>query len=225
VAGRYAEAIVTLKRVLIRNPDLMPAHVYLGTIYTELGQGAVQAKGEEVLRLSPQLSPAALRQRLPYQDQTVRERVLNAAHKQCWGELTPRTPHGFPASSPKARTLNGRPRVNGRQDQVLERGHQSEGELANKRRGPIGREFLVGECFQPKATCVFLEGVRHIPRGFRRTIHTIRCSKVWGAVMLSATSILRRCVATGRCLRSPCPSPPLCYAQDERITASDSPPA
>jgi adenylate cyclase len=93
VAGRYEEAMATLKRVLIRNPDFMPAHAYLGAMYVELGQeAAAQAEGEEVMRLNPQLSLAALRQRLPYKDQTVLERVLNAVRKQGWGELAPRTP-------------------------------------------------------------------------------------------------------------------------------------
>src|SRR5262249_54794464 len=149
--------------------------------------------------------------------------VLNAARKHGWGDLTPRTPRGLPASSPKVRTLNGRPQGNGRQDPGLEPGHPSESELANTQSGPGARELLGGEFFRPKAACVFLEGVLHIPHGFRRRIHAISCSRLWGAVVLRATSVLRRCVATVMGRRSSCPSSRLCYAQDERLAASDSP--
>jgi TolB-like protein/Tfp pilus assembly protein PilF len=79
---RYEEAIATLKRVLIRNPDFMPAHAYLSVSYVELGREAeARAEGVEFSRLNPQLSLAALRQRIPYKDPAVLERVLNAARK------------------------------------------------------------------------------------------------------------------------------------------------
>ena len=82
LARRYEEAIPTLKRMIIRNPDFMPAHAYLCTIYSELGREEEAAvEGAEFFRLSPQLSLAELRQRLPYKDPAVLERVLNAARK------------------------------------------------------------------------------------------------------------------------------------------------
>jgi adenylate cyclase len=82
LTGRYEEAIATLKRTVIRNPDFMPAHAYLSTIYAELDREQdAEAEGEEFVRLSPQLSPEALRQRLPYKDPAVLERVLSAARK------------------------------------------------------------------------------------------------------------------------------------------------
>jgi adenylate cyclase len=82
LTGRYEEAIATLKRTVIRNPDFMPAHAYLSAIYAELDREQdAEAEGEEFVRLSPQLSPEALRQRLPYKDPAVLERVLSAARK------------------------------------------------------------------------------------------------------------------------------------------------
>jgi len=80
--GRYEEAIETFKRVLARNPDFMPAHAYLAVIHSEVGlEEGARAAGAEFLRLSPELSLDALRQRLPYKDPTVLERILNAARK------------------------------------------------------------------------------------------------------------------------------------------------
>jgi adenylate cyclase len=82
LTGRYEEAIATLKRTVIRNPDFMPAHAYLSTIYVELGrEEEAEAEGDEFVRLSPQLSLEELRQRLPYKDPAVLERVLASARK------------------------------------------------------------------------------------------------------------------------------------------------
>ena len=82
LVGRYEEAIAALKRMLIRNPDFMPAHAYLCVIYTELGwEEEAQVEGTAFERLRPQLSLEVLRPRIPYKDQTVLERVLNAAYK------------------------------------------------------------------------------------------------------------------------------------------------
>jgi len=82
LAGRYEEAIATLKRVLIRNPNFMPAYAYLCTISAELGHHEeAETEGAEFRRLAPHFSLAELRTRLPYKDATVLERVLNAARQ------------------------------------------------------------------------------------------------------------------------------------------------
>ncbi|MBI3800740.1 MAG: tetratricopeptide repeat protein [Deltaproteobacteria bacterium] len=82
LAGRYEEAITTLKRVLIRNPNFMPPHAYLCTIYVELGRTEeAQSEGAEFRRLTPHFSLTKLRQRLPYKDPAVLERVLAAARQ------------------------------------------------------------------------------------------------------------------------------------------------
>ena len=82
LTGQYGEAIATFKRVLIRISDFMPAHAYLAAIHSEAGrEEEVHREGAEIIRLSPQLSLDALRQRLPYRDPAVLERVLTAACK------------------------------------------------------------------------------------------------------------------------------------------------
>jgi TolB-like protein len=80
--GRYEEAIETLKVVRDRNPDFLPAHVYLAASYSERGQQReARAEAAEVERLSPQTSTEAWRQRLPYKDQAVLERLFDSLRK------------------------------------------------------------------------------------------------------------------------------------------------
>ena len=60
------ETIETLKRVLDRNSDFMPAHAFLAASYSEIGwEEEARAEVAEVERLSPQALSEALRQRLP----------------------------------------------------------------------------------------------------------------------------------------------------------------
>jgi hypothetical protein len=60
----------------------MPAHAYLCTIDVALGrQEGAEAEGAEFRRLAPHFSLDELRERLPYKDPTVLERVLDAARK------------------------------------------------------------------------------------------------------------------------------------------------
>ncbi|NIQ37915.1 MAG: tetratricopeptide repeat protein [Proteobacteria bacterium] len=80
--GRYEDAIETLKRVLDRNSDFMPAHVYLAASYSQIGRGEeARAEAAEIERLSPQTSLEAMRQRLPYEDQAVLERLFDGLRK------------------------------------------------------------------------------------------------------------------------------------------------
>jgi adenylate cyclase len=82
LTGRYGETIETLKRVLDRNSDFMPAHAYLAASYSEIGrEEEARAEVAEIERLSPQASLEALRQRLPYKDQAVLERLLDSLRK------------------------------------------------------------------------------------------------------------------------------------------------
>jgi adenylate cyclase len=82
VMGRHAEAITTLKRVLIRNPDYLPAHSELLVAYSESGH-EVEARAEaaEILRLSPNWSLEVWKQRMPYKDPAMLERHLAALRK------------------------------------------------------------------------------------------------------------------------------------------------
>jgi len=82
ITGRYEEAIETLKRVLDRNSDFMPAHVFLAASYSEIGREEdARAEVAEVERLSPQASLVALRRTLPYKNQAVSERLIDSLRK------------------------------------------------------------------------------------------------------------------------------------------------
>jgi tetratricopeptide (TPR) repeat protein len=80
--GRYEEAIAAYKRALTHNPDLLPLHVGLATIYSELGrEEEARAEAAEVLKISPKHSLEVWRQRAPYKDPAVLERMLAALRK------------------------------------------------------------------------------------------------------------------------------------------------
>jgi adenylate cyclase len=82
LAGRYEEAIETLNKILNRNLDFMPAHLLLAASYSELGrEEEARAEVAEIERLSPQVSLAGLRQRLPYKDQEVSEHLFDSMRK------------------------------------------------------------------------------------------------------------------------------------------------
>ncbi len=80
--GRYEEAIEILKRTRDRNPNFLPAHVYLAASYSERGrQKEARAEAAEVEKLNPQTSMDAWKQRLPYKDKAVLERLFDSLRK------------------------------------------------------------------------------------------------------------------------------------------------
>ena len=80
--GRDEEAIAVLKKALTRNPNLLPAHVNLAVIYSELGrEEAARAEAAEVLRLNPKYSLEVLRQINPFKDPAELERMDAALRK------------------------------------------------------------------------------------------------------------------------------------------------
>jgi adenylate cyclase len=82
LAGRYDEALTALKRHLARHPANSSAHLYLAAVYSEMDQEeAAQAEATEILRVNPQFSLEVWRQRVPFKDHTVQERLLNALRK------------------------------------------------------------------------------------------------------------------------------------------------
>jgi len=83
LTGRCEEAIETLKRVLDRNPGFLPAHVYLTVSYIELGRHEeARAQAAEVRKLNPQTtSTEDWKQRIPYKDQAVSERLFDGLRK------------------------------------------------------------------------------------------------------------------------------------------------
>jgi tetratricopeptide (TPR) repeat protein len=82
VAGRYEEARTPLQRYLSRYPNILPAHLMLAAVYSELGHAAeARAEAAEVLRLNAQFSLEVHRQRMPIKDPAVLERHLTALRK------------------------------------------------------------------------------------------------------------------------------------------------
>ncbi len=82
LTGRYEEAITTLKRVINRNPNFWPAYIYLAASYVELGQEEkARIEASEVLRINPNFSLEAGRQRLPYKDKAVLEHLFDILRK------------------------------------------------------------------------------------------------------------------------------------------------
>jgi adenylate cyclase len=80
--GRHAEAMATLKRVLLRSPDYLPAHSELLVAYSESGREAeARAEAAEILRLNPNWSLEVWQQRMPYKDPAMLERHLAALRK------------------------------------------------------------------------------------------------------------------------------------------------
>jgi tetratricopeptide (TPR) repeat protein len=82
ITGRYEEARTLLQRYLTRYPDLLPAHLTLAAVYSELDQTAeTQKEAAEVLRLNPNFSLKVHKQRMPIKDPTVLERHIAALRK------------------------------------------------------------------------------------------------------------------------------------------------
>jgi len=82
LTGRYEEAIETLNRVLDRNSDFWPAHVFLAASYSEIGrEEEARAEAAEIEGLSPWTSLEAVRQRLPYKNKAILERLFDSLRK------------------------------------------------------------------------------------------------------------------------------------------------
>ncbi len=82
VAGHYEEAREPLQRYLSRYPNVLPAHLMLAAVYSELGQAAqARAEAAEVLRLNPKFSLEVHKQRMPIKDPAVLERHIAALRK------------------------------------------------------------------------------------------------------------------------------------------------
>jgi len=81
-AGRYEEAIHTLKQSLSRNPNIINAHFNLAVIYSESNrEEEAEAEVAEALRLSPQWSLERWRRNVPFQNPAEIERFVVALRK------------------------------------------------------------------------------------------------------------------------------------------------
>ena len=82
LTGRTEEAIAAHRDALIRNPNLLLAHLGLAGIYSELGrEEEARAEAAEVLRISPAFSLEGWRQFSPLKDQAILERQIDALRK------------------------------------------------------------------------------------------------------------------------------------------------
>jgi adenylate cyclase len=82
VAGHYEEARAPLQRYLSRYPNILPVHLVLAAVYSELGQAAeARAEAAEVLRINPKFSLEVHKQRMPIKDPAVLERHIAALRK------------------------------------------------------------------------------------------------------------------------------------------------
>jgi adenylate cyclase len=79
---QYEEAIAACKRSLSLNPDNAAAHIYLAFTYVELSRkDDARAEIREALGLIPLDLSQRLKNRLPYTDQAVVDRVLDSVQK------------------------------------------------------------------------------------------------------------------------------------------------
>ena len=82
VVGHYEEAQDPLQRYLNRYPNILPAHLVLAGVYSELGQTTeAQKEAAEVLRLNPKFSLEVHKQRAHIKDPVVLERHIAALRK------------------------------------------------------------------------------------------------------------------------------------------------
>jgi adenylate cyclase len=82
LTGRYDEAIATLKKTLLSNPNHFGAHIFLAITYSELGrEEEARAEAAEALRLNPHFSLEVYKQNVPYKDPAAFERWLSGLRK------------------------------------------------------------------------------------------------------------------------------------------------
>lgn len=79
---RFDEAVVALKRAVVRNPDALWPHVFLAACHGHLGED-VQARAQlaEMRRINPEFSVASLPNLLPYKSSADVELVIDGLHK------------------------------------------------------------------------------------------------------------------------------------------------
>ena len=82
LTGQAEEAIAALKKSLNGSPADLDAHLYLAAVYSELDRDVeARAAAAEVLRINPKWSLEVWKQRVPYKDPALLERVFAALRK------------------------------------------------------------------------------------------------------------------------------------------------
>jgi tetratricopeptide (TPR) repeat protein len=82
LTGRPEEAITALKKALNGSPADLDTHLFLAAVYSEVGRDAeTQAEAAEVLQINPQWSLEVWKQRAPYKNPVMLDRVFIALRK------------------------------------------------------------------------------------------------------------------------------------------------
>ena len=80
--GRYEDAVASLKRRLVRNPDTDVSRVLLAASYGHLGRfDEARVEWQEVFRINPDYSLEYRRKVLPYKNPSDFERVVDGLRK------------------------------------------------------------------------------------------------------------------------------------------------
>ncbi len=80
--GQYEEAVASLKRSVILNPDFMPTYFWIAAIHSELGrEEEARAAVAKILRIIPGASVEAERRKMAYKDPAMVERFVNGLRK------------------------------------------------------------------------------------------------------------------------------------------------
>ena len=81
-AQRHEEAVQTLQQTISRAPDLLSAHLFLASLYSEAGKEAkARAEVDEIIRIHPRFSVDAFGKMFPIKNPEVRERFLTYLRK------------------------------------------------------------------------------------------------------------------------------------------------
>ena len=79
---RYEDAVETLKRSAMRNPEALPAHLYLAACYGHMGKDvAARAAMAEVRRLLPDISKEWVKTIFTYKRAADLDRLIDGLHK------------------------------------------------------------------------------------------------------------------------------------------------
>jgi adenylate cyclase len=82
LTGRTEEAVAALKKSLNGSPADLDSHLLLAAVYSELGREAeARAEAAEVLRINPHWSLEVWKQRVPYKEPAMRDRVFAVLRK------------------------------------------------------------------------------------------------------------------------------------------------
>ncbi|HUL36250.1 MAG TPA: tetratricopeptide repeat protein, partial [Thermodesulfobacteriota bacterium] len=82
LSGRFEEAVSAYKKAIQLSPDNIIAHFSLSVTYVTMGQEKeARAEAAEVLRINPKFSVYNFAKALPYKDQSVIDKIIDASRK------------------------------------------------------------------------------------------------------------------------------------------------